>query len=287
MGFDTRGNKLWMNGKIIDWTDANVHVLTHGLHYASSVFEGTRCYDGKMFKMQEHNERLLKSAKILGFDIPYTLEELNQACEQAVEAEGFPTCYVRPVAWCGSEKMAIDRDGIEVNVAVATWDMGSYFNDKMRGLKLCLADWRRPDPRTAPHDAKAAGLYMICSMSKSAAQAKGMDDALMLDWRGQIAEGTGANIFFVRDGALHTPTPDCFLDGITRRTVIDLARQKGLDVVERAIMPDELPSFAEAFFTGTAAEVTPIRQIEDTQYQVGHVTSGLAEDYENLVNGRT
>jgi len=285
MGFDTRGSKLWMNGKIIDWTDANVHVLTHGLHYASSVFEGTRAYGGKMFKMQEHNERLIKSAKILGFEIPYTVEELNDACMQAMEAEGYPTCYVRPVAWCGSEKMAIDRDGIGVHVAVATWDMGNYFADKNRGLKLCMADWRRPDPITAPHDAKAAGLYMICSMSKSAAQAKGCDDALMLDWRGQVAEGTGANIFFVRDGAIHTPTPDCFLNGITRQTVIGLAKDKGLDVVERAIMPDEIPTFSEAFFTGTAAEVTPIRQIEDTQFQVGLVTQGLAEDYERLVNG--
>ncbi len=286
MGFDTRGDKLWMNGKIIDWTDANVHVLTHGLHYGSSVFEGTRAYGGKMFKLSEHNERLLKSAKILGFEIPYSLDELNAACEEAVEAEGHPTCYVRPIAWCGSNKMAVDRDGIDVHVAVATWDMGNYFADKMRGLKLCIADWRRPDPVTAPHDAKAAGLYMICSMSKSAAQAKGCDDALMLDWRGQVAEGTGANIFFIRDGAIHTPTPDCFLDGITRRTVIGLARDKGLEVIERAIMPEELPTFSEVFFTGTAAEVTPVRQIEDIQYQVGQITHGLAEDYDRLVNGK-
>ena len=286
MGFDTRGTKLWMDGKIVDWAGANVHILTHGLHYASSVFEGTRVYGGKIFKMQEHNERLLRSAKILGFEIPYTVAELNDACQQAIEVEGITSGYIRPLAWCGTEKMAIDRDGIDVHVAVAAWAWGDYFANKMRGLTLGLADWRRPDPRTAPHDAKAAGLYMICSMSKSAAQAKGLDDALMLDWRGQIAEGTGANIFFVQDGALHTPTPDCFLDGITRRTVIDLARAKGLDVVERVIMPEEIPTFSEAFFTGTAAEVTPIRQIEDTPYQVGLVTQGLAEDYDNLVNGR-
>ena len=284
MGFDTRGNKLWMNGKIIDWTDATVHVLTHGMHYASCVFEGTRAYGGKMFKLQEHNERLIRSAKILGIALPYTVEELNDACMQAMEAEGFPTCYVRPVVWCGSDKMAIDRDGIDVHVAVATWDMGDFFADKTQGLKLCIADWRRPDPRTAPFMAKASGLYMICSMSKSAARAKGYDDALMLDWRDQVAEGTGANVFFVRDGALHTPRPDCFLDGITRQTVINLARDKGLEVIERAIMPDELPTFSEAFFTGTAAEVTPIRQIEETQYQVGLITQGLAEDYECLVN---
>ena len=283
MGFDTRGNKLWMDGQLIDWTAGHVHVLTHGLHYASSVFEGTRVYDGKIFKLSEHNQRLIKSAKILGFDIPYTLDEINTACQQAVAVEGLSSGYIRPVAWCGTDKMAIDRDGIDVHLAVAAWAWGNYFDNKMRGLKLCLADWRRPDPITAPYEAKAAGLYMICSMSKSAAQAKGCDDALMLDWRGQIAEGTGANVFFVRDGALHTPSPDCFLNGITRQTVIGLARDKGLEVVERAITPDELPSFSEAFFTGTAAEVTPIRQIEQTQYQVGQITHGLAEDYDRLV----
>ena len=284
MGFESRGNKIWMDGKLVDWTSANVHVLPHGLHYASSVFEGTRFYNGKIFKLQQHNERLVRSAKLLGFEVPYSVAELNAACEEAVAAEGLTDGYIRPVAWCGTEKMAIDRDGIDVHVAVAAWAWGNYFNNKMRGLKLCLADWRRPDPITAPFEAKAAGLYMICSMSKSAAQAKGCDDALMLDWRGQVAEGTGANVFFVRDGAVHTPTPDCFLNGITRQTVMDLALDKGLEVIERAILPEELPTFSEAFFTGTAAEVTPIRQIEEIQYQVGRVTQGLAEDYHRLVN---
>ena len=285
MGFDTKGTKLWMDGKIVDWTAANVHVLTHGLHYGSSVFEGTRVYGGKIFKMEEHNTRLLKSARILGFEIPYTLNELNQATISAVEAEGIENGYIRPVAWCGTEKMAIDRSHIDVHVAVAAWSWGDYFENKMRGLKLAMADWKRPDPTTAPYEAKAAGLYMICSMSKAGAQAKGCDDALMLDYRGHVAEGTGANIFFVQDGAIHTPTPDCFLNGITRQTVIGLAKDKGLDVVERTIMPEELPTFSEAFFTGTAAEVTPIRQIEETQYQVGQITHTLAEDYSRLVNG--
>ena len=284
MGFDTRGTKLWMDGEMRDWTHAKVHVLTHGLHYASSVFEGTRVYEGKIFKLREHNQRLIHSARILGFDIPFSLDELNQACLDAVAAEGISSGYIRPVAWCGHNKMAIDRDGIDVHAAVAAWAWGNYFDNKMRGLKLCLADWRRPDPMAAPHEAKASGLYMICSMSKSAAQAKGCDDALMLDWRGRIAEGTGANVFFVRDGALHTPTPDCFLNGITRQTVIGLAQDKGLDVVERAVMPEELPSFSEAFFTGTAAEITPIRQIEETHYQIGSMTQSLAEDYDRLVN---
>ena len=286
MGFDTCGSRLWMDGKLVDWTQANVHVLTHGLHYGSCVFEGTRVYGGNIFKLEAHNKRLLRSAQILGFEVPYSLEALNQACREAVEAEGFADCYIRPVAWCGSDKMAIDRDNIDIHVAVAAWNMGDYFDDKMRGLKLCLADWRRPDPATAPHDAKAAGLYMICSLSKSAAQAKGCDDALMLDWRGQVAEGTGANVFFIRDGALHTPTPDCFLNGITRQTVIGLARDKGLEVIERAILPEELPTFSETFFTGTAAEVTPIRQIDNIHYQIGHVTLGLAQDYNRLVNAR-
>ena len=286
MGFESRGSKIWYDGKMVDWTAAQAHVLTHGLHYGSSVFEGARIYEGEIFELTAHNQRLLRSAEILGFQIPFTLAELDQACLDAVASEGLTAGYVRPVAWCGTEKMAIDRDNIDVHVAVAAWKWGDYYDNKMRGQKLCLADWRRPDPVTAPCEAKASGLYMICSMSKSAAVAKGYDDALMLDWRGQIAEGTGANVFFVRDGALHTPTPDCFLNGITRQTVIALARAKGLEVVERAILPEELSTFAEAFFTGTAAEVTPIRQIEDVQYQVGQVTHGLAEDYDRLVNRR-
>ncbi len=262
--FADHDGKIWFNGEMVDWKDANVHVLTHGLHYASSVFEGERMYSGAIFKLREHTERLFFSARELGFEIPYSLEEIDNASIQACRVNGITNGYVRPVAWRGSEMMGVSAQSNKINVAIAAWEWPSYFSPEARtkGISLQLSKWKRPSPETEPVHAKAAGLYMICTLSKHQAEADGHQDALMLDWRGQVAEATGANIFFLMpDGKLHTPTPDCFLDGITRRTVIDLARQQGIDVVERAIMPEEMADAQECFLTGTAAEVTPVGQI--------------------------
>lgn len=279
--FDQLEGYIWMNGEFVRWADAKVHVLTHGLHYASSVFEGERAYGGEIFKLNEHTERLHESARILGFTIPYSVEELNDACRKLLAKQGFQDAYVRPVAWRGSESMGVSAQNNRINVAIAIWQWPSYFDpaQKLKGIRLDMAEYRRPDPKTAPSKSKAAGLYMICTISKHAAEAKGYADALMLDWRGQVAEATGANVFFVKDGVIHTPKPDCFLDGITRRTVIDLAKRRGYEVIERAIMPEELEGFEQCFLTGTAAEVTPVSEIGPYRFTVGEIAINLMNDY--------
>jgi branched-chain amino acid aminotransferase len=286
--FDDRDGWIWLDGKLVPWREANVHVLTHALHYASSVFEGQRAYGGVIFKLDEHSRRLHRSAELLGFEIPFSVEQLNAACEEVVKANGLTDAYVRPVAWRGSEQMGVTARGTQCRVAIAAWDWGKYFPEEVagKGLRLDIAPYRRPAPYTAPVHSKAAGLYMICTLSRQHAEARGYDDALMFDWRGQVAEATGANTFFVKDGALHTPTPDCFLDGITRRTVMDLARRRGIEVLERAIWPEELESFEQMFLTGSAAEVTFIREAGPWSFAIGDLSRQLAADYENLVNGR-
>lgn len=283
--FDDRDGVIWFNGELVPWRDARLHVLTHGLHYASCVFEGERVYAGSIFKLHEHNERLANSARLLGFDLPYSVDEIDAACREVVEAQGFKDGYVRPVAWRGSEMMAVSAQQTRIHVAIAAWEWPSYFRpeDRLKGIRLKTAKWRRPAPDTAPTGSKAAGLYMICTLSKHEAEAAGYHDALMLDYRGLVAEATGANIFLLLDGALHTPTPDCFLDGITRRTVIGLARKRGIEVVERHIKPEELAKAEEVFLTGTAAEVTPVGEIDGHSYKVGEVTQALIGDYDRLV----
>ena len=287
--FDQRDGFIWMNGTLIPWTDARVHVLTHGLHYASSVFEGERAYAGAIFKLREHTERLIYSAKELGFEIPYAAGEIDAACIETLEANGLVDGYLRPVAWRGSEMMGVSAQNNRINLAIAAWEWPSYFDpeERLKGIRLDMADYRRPSPETAPCHAKAAGLYMICTLSKHAAESKGYADALMLDWRGRVAEATGANVFFVDNGVLHTPEPDCFLDGITRRTVMDLARARGLEIVERAIMPEEMENFSECFITGTAAEVTPVSEIGPYKFTPGDISINLLNDYLALVGGDT
>ncbi len=279
--FDQLDGHIWMNGEFVKWADAKIHVLTHGLHYASAVFEGERAYGGEIFKLTEHTQRLHDSAKILGFTIPWSVAEIDQACRDLLAKQGFTDAYVRPIAWRGSEMMGVSAQNNRINCAIAIWQWPSYFDpeQRLKGIRLDVAEYRRPDPRTAPSKSKAAGLYMICTLSKHAAEAKGYADAMMLDWRGQVAEATGANIFFVKDGKLHTPKPDCFLDGITRRTVIDLAKRRGIEVVERAIMPEELDGFEQAFLCGTAAEVTPVAEIGQWNFTVGDITRTLMDDY--------
>lgn len=283
--FDDRDGFIWMNGALVPWRDAKVHVLTHGLHYASAVFEGERMYSGTVFKLREHNERLIRSGDLLGFKVPYSVDELSTATYEVLKANGISEGYARPIAWRGSEMMGVSAQQNRINVAIACWEWPSYFTPeaRMKGIRLTIGQWRRPAPDTAPSHAKAAGLYMICTMSKHAAEAAGWDDALMLDYRGQVAESTGANIFLVIDGEVHTPTPDCFLNGITRQTVIDLARRRGLKVVERAIMPEELARAQEVFLTGSAAEVTPVSQIDDYHFTPGEVCKTLITDYDKEV----
>lgn len=287
--FDQRDGFIWMNGALIPWTDARVHVLTHGLHYASSVFEGERAYAGAVFKLREHTERLIYSAKELGFEIPYAAGEIDAACIETLEVNGLADGYLRPVAWRGSEMMGVSAQNNRINLAIAAWEWPSYFDpeERLKGIRLDMADYRRPSPETAPCHAKAAGLYMICTLSKHAAESKGYADALMLDWRGRVAEATGANVFFVDNGVLHTPEPDCFLDGITRRTVMDLARARGLEIIERAIMPEEMENFSECFITGTAAEVTPVSEIGPYKFTPGDISINLLNDYLALVGGNT
>jgi branched-chain amino acid aminotransferase len=287
MNFDDQDGDIWFNGELVPWRETKLHVLSHGLHYASCVFEGERVYNGEVFKLREHTQRLIDSGKELGFEIPYSLEELEQATRETVASQGYPDAYVRPVAWRGSEMMGVSAQETKINVAIAVWEWPSYFSPeaRMRGIRLKTSKWRRPDPQTAPVHAKAAGLYMICTLSKHAAEADGWDDALMLDWRGQVAESTGANIFLIQEGRIHTPTPDCFLDGITRRTVIGLAKDRDIEVIERPIMPEEFEKTDEVFVTGTAAEVTPVGQIDDYNFQVGSITRTLLEDYDALVRG--
>ena len=284
-GYDDRDGKIWFDGNFVDWRDANVHVLTHAMHYASSVFEGERAYNGKIFKSVEHSERFKKSANLIDFEIPYTVEEIENAKYQALEKNGLSDAYVRAFAWRGvGEDMGVASSRNPVRVAVAVWSWGNYYGDaKFKGAKLDIAKWRRPDPATAPSQAKAAGLYMIATMSKHAAEDKGCSDAMMFDYRGYVAEATGANMFFVKDGEVHTPKPDAFLNGITRQTVIDLLKKKGVSVIERHIMPDELEGFEQCWLTGTAAEVTPVGQIGDYNFEVGALTKEISESYDKLV----
>jgi branched-chain amino acid aminotransferase len=285
--YDDRNGVIWYDGHTLPWRDARLHVLSHALHYASSVFEGERSYGGKIFKLAEHTDRLNASADAMGFEIPYTSEQINDATNALLKTSNIVDGYVRPVAWRGSEMMGVSAQQNTIHLAIAAWEWPSYFlpEARMKGIRLQTAKWKRPSPESAPVHAKAAGLYMICTLSKHAAEKDGFDDALMLDYRGRISEATGANIFLAIDGTLHTPNPDCFLDGITRRTVIDLARARGIGVIERAIMPDELASANEVFLTGTAAEVTPVGTIDDTTFQVGEITRQMVEDYDHTVRG--
>ncbi|WP_088345811.1 MULTISPECIES: branched-chain amino acid aminotransferase [Rhodomicrobium] len=279
--FDQRDGFIWFNGALVPWREAKVHVLTHGLHYASAVFEGERVYGGEIFKLTEHTERLHNSAKLLGFEIPYSVAEIDQACREAVRANNIVDGYVRPIAWRGSEQMGVAAQNNRINFAVASWVWPSYFamEQRLKGIRLCMAEYCRPDPRTAPSKSKATGLYMICTIEKHRAERLGYADALMLDWRGRIAESTGANIFFVKGEELHTPLPDCFLDGITRRTVIGLAKKRGWTVIERPMMPEEMADFEQCFLTGSAAEVTPVSEIGDYRFTVGEITQTLMQDY--------
>jgi branched-chain amino acid aminotransferase len=283
--YDDRDGFIWMDGELVPWREANVHILSHAMHYASSVFEGERCYDGKIFKGHEHSERLIESGRLLDMPIPYTADQIDAAKAEVLEANNLTNAYVRAVAWRGAgEDMGVAARRNPVRLAVAVWEWGAYYGDaKMQGAKLDIAKWRRPSPDTIPTAAKAAGLYMICTMSKHAAEEKGCSDALFYDYRGYVAEATGANVFFVKDGEVHTPIPDAILNGITRQTVIAMLRDKGLVVHERHIMPEELESFSECWLTGTAAEVTPVGQIGDYHFQVGQITRDVAKSYEALV----
>ncbi len=284
--FHDRDGYIWMDGEFVPWRDAKVHVLTHSLHYGSGVFEGNRAYGGKIFALRDHSERLIKSAAYLGYDIPFSAAQIDKICKETLAKAGLGTAYVRPIAWRGSEQMGVAAQSNKIHLAVAVWAWGNYFDDKMRGIRLCMADWKRPDPQTIPCKAKGAGLYMICTLSKHAAENKGFDDALMLDYRGQIAECTGAHIFFVKDGELHTPTNDVLLDGITHKTVIALAKNRKIKVHKRDIWPDELPTFSECFIVGTAAEITPVRAIEERVYTPGEITQNLVEDYDLHIHGK-
>lgn len=284
-GYDDRDGLIWMDGKLVPWRESKVHILSHALHYASSVFEGERCYNGKIFKSTEHSERLLFSGKCLDMPIPYTVEQINAAKDEVLKANNLTDAYVRAIAFRGAgDEMGVASRANPVRLAIACWTWGAYYGDaKMQGAKLDIAKWRRPDPATIPHQAKAAGLYMICTMSKHAAMDKGCTDALMMDYRGYVAEATGANVFFVKGNEVHTPKPDAFLNGITRQTVIGMLKDKGITVIERYIKPEELADFDQCWLTGTAAEVTPVGQIGDYKFTVGELTRTIAEDYEKLV----
>jgi branched-chain amino acid aminotransferase len=279
--FDQRDGFIWMNGNLVAWKDAKLHVLSHGLHYASCVFEGERAYGGRIFKSSEHSERFRTSAELLDFEIPYSVTELDRAKQLTVDKNNLQNCYVRPVAWRGSEMMAVAAQNSTINVAIAVWDWPSMFDveQKMQGIRLDIAEYRRPDPMTAPARAKAAGLYMICTISKHRAERRGYADAMMLDWLGRVAECTGANIFFTLNGVIHTPVADCFLDGITRRTVIDLAKRRGIDVIERRIMPEELTAFEECFICGTGAEVTPVSEAGPYKFTPAAISRAMIDDY--------
>lgn len=283
---ENREGFIWFDGELIEWNKAQLHLLSHGLHYASSVFEGERSYSGKIFKLKEHTERLFDSAKQLDLRVPFSIQEINDACYQTLEKNDLSDAYVRPIIWRGAETMGVSAPNSKIHCAIAVWEWPSYFNpeEKLKGIRLTLSGWKRPSPETIPCQAKAAGLYMICTLSKQEAESKGYDDALMLDWRGQVAEATGANIFFMREKELHTPMPDCFLNGITRRTVIDIAKEKGFEVIERKIELEELDNFEQCFITGTAAEVTPVSVIDDYSFFVGNEIKELSDAYIDLVN---
>ncbi len=283
--FDQLEGIIWYDGELVPWAEAKLHVLSHGLHYASSVFEGERAYGGEIFKCTEHSERLKRSANALDFEIPYSAAEIDAAKREVLERNGQRDAYVRPVAWRGSEMMGVAAQTNAIHLAIATWPWPSYFNpaERLKGIRLDLADYRRPDPATAPSQSKAAGLYMICTVSKHRAERKGFADALMLDWQGRVAECTGANVFFVKDGIIHTPIADCFLDGITRRTVMELARRRGIEIIERRIWPEELTELSECFITGSAVEVTAVSEIADWRFTPGEITKQLMEDYETEV----
>ena len=288
--FDKRSGKIWFNGEPVNWNDVKIHVLNHGLHYASCVFEGERVYDGEIFKLEEHTDRLFHSAKRLGFEIPYDKETLNKASKEIVKIQNVKNGYVRPVVWRGSEMMAISAQKTKIHVAIATWDWGSYFdpNLKLKGIKLNISKWRRPAPNTIPWDTKASGLYMICTLSKHDAEKNGFTDSLMLDYQDNVAEATGANIFFkTKDNELHTPIPDSFLDGITRRSVIEIAKSKNIKVHERKISPDEMKQFVGCFLTGTAAEITPVSQIDKNDFKVCNLIKDLSDSYQTMVRKRS
>ena len=284
--YDKRDGKIWYNSELVNWSDVKLHVLSHGLHYASCVFEGERVYDGEIFKLEEHTSRFFHSAKRMGFEIPYSEDQINKASKNIISVQKIENGYVRPIAWRGSEMMAISAQQTKIHVAIATWEWGSYFDPKLKveGIKLNISKWKRPAPDTIPWDTKASGLYMICTLSKHEAERDGYTDSLMLDHEGNVAEATGANIFFKdKDGNLHTPTPDSFLDGITRRTVIDIAKSKNIKVIERKITPDELKNFTGCFLTGTAAEVTPVSQIANYNFKVCKTIIELSDSYQLIV----
>ncbi len=287
--FDDRDGFIWFDGQFVDWRDAQVHVLTHALHYASAVFEGERAYGGEIFKSSEHSERLRASARVLDFEVPFSVAEIDAAKAATLKKNDMTDAYIRPLAWRGSEMMGVSAQHNKIHLAIAVWEWPSYFDpaQRMKGIRLDVAEYRRPDPKTAPSLAKAAGLYMICTISKHRAERRGYADAMMLDWQGRIAECTGANLFFVKDGAIHTPIADCFLDGITRKTVIGLAKKRGVNVIERRIMPEELPSFSECFITGTAAEVTPVGEIGEHKFTPGQLTAQLIDDYTHEVQPKS
>jgi branched-chain amino acid aminotransferase len=281
VSFDNIDGVIWYDGKLVPWADANVHILTHGLHYASCVFEGERAYGGEVFRSTAHSERLKNSARILDFEIPYSVAEIDAAKKLVLDSNKLTDAYLRPIAWRGSEMMGVSAPSNTIHLAIACWTWPSYFDpaERLKGIRVALAEYRRPDPRTIPALAKASGLYMICTISKHKAERAGYADAMMLDWDGRVAECTGANIFFVKDGRLHTPIADCFLAGITRATVIDLARRRGIEVIERRILPEELSSFSECFLTGSAAEVTPVAEIAQWRFTPGALTAQLMQDY--------
>jgi len=284
--YDDRDGWIWLDGKLVPWREANVHVLTHAMHYASSVFEGVRAYDGNIFELSWHSQRLRDSASMLGFELPWSVEQINAACIETLAANNLKDAYVRPVAWRGSEQMGVSAQKTKAHMAIAVWYWGQYLDPGAGGLRLDIAPWRRPAPHTAPVQAKAAGLYMIATMSKHHAENRGFQDALMFDYKGRVAEATGANAFFIKNGVLHTPTPECFLNGITRQTVIKLARQRGIEVVEREIWPEELEGFEQFFLTGSAAEIVPVGSAGPWNFAVGDLTRQLQKDYSDFVRGK-
>ncbi|MHA1523196.1 MAG: branched-chain amino acid aminotransferase [Alphaproteobacteria bacterium] len=283
--FDQREGDIWYDGELVAWNQVQLHVLSHALHYASSVFEGERVYGGQIFKLSEHTERLVHSAQLMDMEIPFSTAQIDDASRLVVEHNKIDDGYVRPIAWRGSEMMGVSAQSSTIHLAIAVWEWPSYFNpqERLAGIRMALAEWKRPSPETIPCKSKAAGLYMICTLSKHKAERDGFADALMLDYRGRVAEATGANVFFIKDGVLHTPDPDCFLDGITRRTVIELAKKRQLKIVERVIMPEEMADFSECFLTGTAVEVTPVSQIGDYHFTPGEITHQLMDDYTAIV----